>query len=110
MKTEDFKTESLEILTNSIQEKLGKETSATINDKLAEIVTFNSGAYELLKSKDEEIAKKDKRIEELTSANANLYLQIPRGNSYDSREVPEEETKTSFNLRDAFDERGRFKK
>lgn len=110
MKTEDFKTESLEILTNSIQEKLGKETSATINDVLGEIITRNNGAYELLKSKDEEIAKKDKRIEELTSANANLYLQIPRGNSYDSREVPEEETKTSFNMKSNFDERGRFKK
>lgn len=110
MKTEDFKTESLEILTNSIQEKLGKETSATINDVLGEIITRNNAAYELLNKKDEEIKNKDKRIEELTSANANLYLQIPRGNSYDNRETFEEEKKESFNLRDAFDENGRFKK
>lgn len=93
-------------ITNSIEEKLGKENSATIADDLGILMTENSKTQELLKQREEEIKTLKERNDKLVAANGNLLQQIPMG-KIDKKEESEE-PKKSISLKDAFDAKGNF--
>ena len=107
MKEEDFKS-----ITDSIQEKLGKESSGIIADDIGKLLTLSSQSINTINSKDNEIKSLKDTNEKLVLANGNLLQQIPMASEYDKHQSKEEvkEEKKSFNLRSAFDSKGNFKK
>lgn len=107
MKEEDFKS-----ITDSIQEKLGKESSGIIADDIGKLLTLSSQSINTINSKDNEIKSLKDTNEKLVLANGNLLQQIPMASDYDKHQSKEEvkEEKKSFNLRSAFDSKGNFKK
>lgn len=95
-------------ITNSIDKKLGEDKSAIIADDIGTIMT----GFETMSS---EIAERDKTIEQLkednkklVASNGNLLRQITVTSNDDEEE--KEVTTKDFNFRDAFDEKGNFKK
>lgn len=107
MKEEDFKT-----ITDSIQEKLGKENSGIIADDIGKLLTLSSQSINTINNKDKEIKTLKDTNEKLVLANGNLLQQIPMTSDYDKHQskTEEKEEKKSFNLRNAFDSKGNFKK
>lgn len=106
MNEEDFKA-----ITDSIQEKLGKEASGIIADDIGKLITGNSQALNTIKNKDTEIQSLKTTNEKLVLANGSLLAQIPVASDYDKHQSKEEETeKKSFNLRTVFDSKGNFKR
>ena len=99
--------EKLLKITNSIEEKLGKDASATIADDLGILMTENATTQKMLQDKDREIKELKDRNDKLVTANGNLLQQIPMGKI---EEKDEEETKPSkhISLKDAFDSKGNF--
>lgn len=96
-------------LTNSVSEKLGKETSALISDDLGKMITDNSEMNKLIQEKEKEIAKLQKTNEMLTSANGQLLQQVAMGYEEPEKEAEKTEEKKPFNFRSAF-ENGKFKR
>ena len=94
-------------ITNSFKEKLGEENYALISDDIGILLTKNSEVLEELDKKDNEIKDLSSRNEKLVSANGSLLKQVSMG--VDKEIVEVNETKKSFNFKDAFDEKGRFK-
>ena len=107
MKEEDFKA-----ITDSMQEKLGKENSGIIADDIGKLLTLTSQSLNTISKRDDEIKSLKDTNEKLVLANGNLLQQIPMGSDYDKHQVKEEpkEEKKSFNLRSCFDSKGNFKK
>ena len=107
MKEEDFKS-----ITDSIQEKLGKENSGIIADDIGKLLTLSSQSINTISKRDEEIKNLKDTNEKLVVANGNLLQQIPKASDYEKHQSKEEvkEEKKSFNLRSAFDSKGNFKK
>ena len=107
MKEEDFK-----VITDSIQEKLGKETSGIIADDIGKLLTLSSQGISTINKKDDEIKSLKDTNEKLVIANGNLLQQVPMASDYDKHQVKEDANteKKSFNLRSAFDSKGNFKK
>lgn len=101
-------SKDLETITNSIQEKLGKENSALISDDLGKLITLNSNTLTSIQDKDKEIERLTQNNEKLVIANGNLLQQIPMGKEEDKHQSSDSEVK-SFNFREAFDKNGRFK-
>ena len=100
----------MEEITKSINEKLGKEFASKIADDMASLITLDSGRLKELKSKSDEIEKLKKDKEMLIEANANLFQQISQETEdILSPEIKEEKPRERFDIRDAFDEKGRFK-
>lgn len=96
-------------LTESIDKKLGSENSAIIADDIGTIMTGFETMDSQIKAKDEEIASLKKDKEKLVLANGNLLKQVTV--TVDNEEDDEEDVaKKPFNFRDAFDEKGNFKK
>lgn len=102
--------ETLLGITGSIEEKLGKDTSATIADDLGILMTENTKTQEKIKKQEEEIKALKDRNDKLVAANGNLLQQIPMGKDEDKKPIDQEEHKSSFNMRDAFDEYGNLKR
>ena len=100
--------EKLLKITSSIEEKLGKDTSATIADDLGILMTENATTQQMLKDRDEEIRKLKDRNEKLVTANGNLLQQIPMGKIEDEDEQEETKPSHSISLKDAFDSKGNF--
>ena len=107
MKEEDFK-----LITDSIQEKLGKENSGIIADDIGKLLTLTSQGIKTISSKDDEIKSLKDTNEKLVLANGNLLQQIPMASEYDKHQSKEEakEEKKSFSFREAFDSKGNFKR
>ena len=106
MKEEDFKS-----ITDSIQEKLGKEASGIIADDIGKLLTLSSQGINTIKNKDNEIMSLKDTNEKLVLANGNLLQQIPMASDYDKHQSKEEaKEEKSFDLRSAFDSRGNFKR
>ena len=104
-------SEELNTFLESIKEKLGEENSALISDDLGNIITKNSEAVNTLQNKEKEITRLNNLNEKLVSANGSLLQQVSMGVEQTTRGVKDEEPpKKSFNFRDAFDEKGRFKR
>ena len=96
----------LKKLTESIDQKLG-DNSAMIADDIGTILTGFETMDTAIKQRDEEISQLKKDKEKLVLANGNLLKQIP---VMRNEEEDEEVTKKPFNFKDAFDEKGNFKK
>lgn len=101
--------EELEAITSSIKSKLGEEATALIADDLGNLITKNTQVHNDLMSKENEITKLKDDKEKLIIANGNLLQQVPMSNP-SSKPKEDEEEKKSFNFRDLFDEKGKFKK
>lgn len=104
-----MKTEDLEVITNSIKEKLGDEGTALIADDLALLFSENSKTYTDIQNKSKEITNLKNDKEKLIQTNGNLLLQIPMGIEKENEDSKKEDSKP-FNFNDVFDERGRFKR
>ena len=97
----------LKKLTESIDQKLG-DNSAMIADDIGTILTGFETMDNAIKKRDEEISQLKKDKEKLVLANGNLLKQIPVMRNEEDNE--EEVAKKPFNFKDAFDEKGNFKK
>lgn len=100
--------EKLLKITNSIEEKLGKEASATIADDIGILMTENATTQKMIKDKDAEIKQLTERNEKLVTANGNLLQQIPMGKEEEKEEKEEEISSKPISLKDAFDSKGNF--
>lgn len=96
---------------NSIQEKIGKDVSNLILDELGELLTDNKAVNDELSNKDKEIEKYKKTNETLQRVNGNLLQQVAMGSEEDLKlKTKEPEKPKEINYKDAFDEKGNFKK
>lgn len=95
----------------SIKDKLGEENAALISDDLGNIITKNTEAINTLQNKDKEIERLNGLNEKLISANGSLLQQVSMDMEKSTHPVKDDDPpKKSFNFRDAFDEKGRFKR
>lgn len=111
-----MKQEEMENLINGIQEKAGEEVSALISDDLGMLLTDNTNMNKEINKKDKEIEKLKNQKEKLIETNGNLLQQISMGeeeeNFFNRNKINDDkkdETK-KFSFKDAFDEKGKFKK
>lgn len=103
-------SEELNTFLDSMKEKLGEENAALISDDLGNLITKNTEIYNTINNKDKEITRLNDLNQKLVSANGSLLQQVGAGFERNTREVEEDTPKKSFNFKDAFDEKGRFKK
>ena len=99
----------LNIFLDSIKEKLGEENSALISDDLGNLITKNTEIHNMMGNKDKEIERLNGLNQKLISANGSLLQQVSAGFEKNPHDEEDEPPKKSFNFRDAFDEKGRFK-
>lgn len=99
---EDF----INSLTSSLEEKLGNDNYALISDDMADLITKNNNVLKDNKNKDSEIKKLKQEKERLIEANGKLLQSIPVG--FETKKEEKEEKEFSF--KDAFDEKGNFKR
>lgn len=106
-----MKQDDMKKLTDSIQEKIGKEASGLIADDLGTLITDNAQMNSTLDNRNLEIEKLKQDKENLITTNGNLLQQIGMGEEI-PRKVKEktEEKPKVFSFKTAFDEKGRFKK
>ncbi len=100
--------EKLLKITSSMEEKLGKDTSALIADDLGILMTENASTQELIEKQRKEIEDLKNRNDKLVTANGNLLQQIPMGREETKENPAPEEKKQSISLKDAFDAKGNF--
>lgn len=107
-----MKEEDLRAITDSIESKIGKEASGLIADDLGKLFTSNIQTLNTLSSNSEEIKRLKDTNEKLVIANGNLLQQVPMAPEYDKHPSDDgvKENKKSFNFRDAFDDKGNFKR
>lgn len=104
-----MKNEELEVITSTIKETLGEESTALIADSLGLLMSENTRVYNSIVDKDKQIAQLKENNDRLVKANANLLQRVP---------IPEpqkpvsakEPVKKSISLSDCFDEKGNFKR
>lgn len=103
--------EELKVITDNIQEKIGKESSGIIADDIGKLITGNNQNLKLIRNKDEEIQSLKETNEKLVLANGSLLAQIPQASDYDKHQSEKEpEEKKSFSMRSVFDSKGNFKR
>lgn len=102
--------EELLKITNSIEEKLGKENSAVIADDIGLLMTGNAKAQKTLQERESEISELKAKNEKLVLANGNLLKQVPQESETSVKSRPKDENSedVKINLSDAFDKSGRF--
>lgn len=107
-----MKSEELQQITDSMKSKLSDEEYAKISDDIGILITKNTQSFNESVKKDEKITKLESDKEKLVSANGNLLQQISMGedNFTSSPKMKKEEVKESFSFKEAFDEKGHFKK
>lgn len=99
----------MESLTQSIQEKIGKEASGLIADDLGKLITDNAHMNTEIETRDNQIEKLKNDKENLITANGNLLQQIGMGEEPPKRnENKEEEKPKVYSFKTAFDKKGRF--
>ena len=104
-------SEELNTFLDSMKEKLGEENAALISDDLGNLITKNTEVFNTLNNKEKEITRLNDLNQKLVSANGSLLQQV--GADYESNirdKTEEEPPKKPFDFRDAFDEKGRFKR
>lgn len=102
-----MKNEELAVITDSIKEKLGEESTALIADDLGLLISENNRIYNTMNSKDDEITKLKENNERLVKANANLLQRVPISSPEPVRRETES-TKKSISLSSCFDSKGNF--
>ena len=103
--------EELLKITNSIEEKLGAEASATIADDIGLLMTGNAKSQKALQDRDSEIADLKAKNEKLVLANGNLLKQVPMESETFLKSRPKDANNSEevkINLSDAFDKSGKF--
>lgn len=103
-----MKNEELEVITSTIKETLGEESTALIADSLGLLMSENNKVYTAIQAKDKEIAQLKENNDRLVKANANLLQRVPI--AAPEPKVVKEEPKKTISLMDCFDEKGRFKR
>ena len=103
-------SEELNTFLDSMKEKLGEENSALISDDLGNLITKNTEVFNTLANKEKEITRLNDLNQKLVSANGSLLQQVGAGIEKSSHPEADETPKKSFDFRDAFDEKGRFKR
>lgn len=106
MKKEDF-----EALTNSMQEKLGKEATSKIADDLGKLITDNAQMNKEIENRDNQITKLKQEKENLITTNGNLLQQVAMGEDFissRSKKEEQEEKAKPFSFKSCFDEKGNF--
>lgn len=106
-----MKNEKLNDIIESMKDKIGKETSALINDSFMEILTDNSSMNEIIKTKDDEINTLKKDKEELIKTNGNLVQQVTASVIDFSNEENDEKNDNKYeNLKreDFYDAKGNY--
>lgn len=102
----------LELITKSIQKKLGKETSSKIADDMASILTIKSNYEKQNKEYQDEIKELKNDKEVLITANGNLLQQVSMGKEEDLNPKKEKEENKilakDFNFSAVFDSKGNF--
>ena len=92
----------------SMLDNIGNDSANLILDDVATLLTDNKQMNEELSKKDDEIKRLNDLNSRLQKVNGNLLLQIPV-----QKEDKKEETKPDspkYNLYEAFDENGKFKR
>lgn len=92
-----------------VTEKLGKEQASIIADDIGILITKHTEDVKTREQQAIKIRELEALNEKLANANNTLLRQIPMG----SEPEPQKNSKTendlsTFSLRDAFDESGRF--
>lgn len=108
-----MKNEDLNVITDSIKEKLGDEATALIADDLGLLISENTKVFNDLNTKEKEITRLKENNEKLVLANGKLLQQVPiaRDDNKKQKESDEDNnSKKSFSLNDVFDKNGHFKK
>lgn len=103
MNKEDF-----EKLTNSMQEKLGKENSGLIADDIGNLLSYNNTMLSQIDKQEKEIEKLKQDKENLITANGNLLQQVSMGLDKKELKKEQEEKPKKFSFRSCFDEKGNF--
>ena len=105
-----MKNEEMKQLTDSIQEKLGKDAVGIIADDLGKIISDNAQMNTEIENRDTKITKLESDKELLTTTNGKLLQQISMGNETDfiKKEKKPVEKPKPFSFKSAFDEKGRF--
>lgn len=105
-----MREEDLKRITDKISETVGEDVAATIAGDFGELLTLNSKTIDSLNEKDKRIAELEDTNSKLVTANGQLLQQIPMGktNPIDSVKKEDATPHVSYNMRDAFDEKGNF--
>lgn len=104
MKNEDF-----EKLTNTMQEKLGKENSSLIADDIGTLITDNNNMNAEIERQTQIIEKLKQDKENLINANGNLLQQVAMGVEKPKQNEKENTTAPKkFSFKSCFDEKGNF--
>ena len=93
---------------SSMLDKIGNDSAGLILDDVAVLLTDNKQMNEELTKKDEEIKRLNDLNTRLQKVNGNLLLQIPV-----QKEERKEDSKPDvpkYNINEAFDENGKFKR
>ncbi len=101
--------EDLIKITDSMQEKLGADSSALIADDIGLLITGNANSQQALRERDDEIARLKADKEKLIIANGNLLKQVPVEHKNSTEVDTKSEEVTNLNIADAFDANGNFK-
>ena len=105
-----MKEEDIKQITDSIKEKLGEETYATISDDIGILFTKNTEVQNQIVELNENVNGLTEKNSKLASANASLLQQVPMGLDNSKPSQIDEESKEPFNFKSLFDEKGNFKK
>lgn len=107
-----MKQDELKKITDSIQEKLGKDNVGIIADDLGKIITDNAQMITEIETRDNKISKLESDKELLTTTNGKLLQQISMGEEITQNYNKKEETEKpkTYSFKSAFDEKGNFKK
>lgn len=92
-------------IVNGITDKLGEETTSTIGDDIANLISFQSTQQDELKKRDGEIEKLKKTNDMLVKANGSLLQQVSAYTEEKEEEIPKKEP---LDLRTLFDKNGKF--
>ena len=104
-----MKKEEMQKLFKGIEQKIGKENYAKMTDDLGVLLTDNENMNNTIASKDTKIKQLEDNNELLITANGNLLQQVGMGEE-PAQNKNEEDNNPKFSLKDAFDEKGNFKK
>ena len=102
-----MKNEDIEKLTQTMQEKLGKESSSLIADDLGTLITDYNNMNKQMQTQLEQIERLKQDKENLITTNGNLLQQISMGVEK-PKSVEKETTPKKFSFKSCFDEKGNF--
>ena len=92
----------------SMLDKIGNDSANLILDDVAVLLTDNKKMNEDLASKDDEIKRLNDLNARLQKVNGNLLLQIPV--QKEEKNESEKAESNHYNINEAFDEFGNFKR